>query len=94
MQGDQVLVEVDPPKADGRLQGRILRDSGAPQPHRRRHVSLRRSRSRLPANVVIPFDERMTQPILIPPGAEIPPAAASVHAASRAWPRGALSSKT
>ena len=25
MQGDQVLVELDPPKADGRLQGRILR---------------------------------------------------------------------
>jgi ribonuclease R len=29
-------------------------------------------------NVVIPFDERMTQPIVIPPGAEIPPAAKSV----------------
>ena len=25
MQGDQVLVELDPPKADGRLQGRIVR---------------------------------------------------------------------
>ncbi len=58
---------------------------GAPQPHRRRHVSLRaHPGSRLPAtSVVIPFDERMTQPILIPPGAEIPPAAESVHAASR-----------
>ena len=25
MQGDQVLVEVEPPKADGRRQGRIVR---------------------------------------------------------------------
>ena len=25
MQGDQVLVEVEPPKADGRTQGRIVR---------------------------------------------------------------------
>ena len=34
-----------------------------------------------PPNVVIPFDERMTQPILIPPGQELPPAAedASPH---------------
>ena len=28
-------------------------------------------------NVVIPFDDRMTQPIVIPPGAEIPAAAES-----------------
>ena len=44
MQGDQVLVEVDPPKADGRMPGPHRPRSRAPQPHRRRHVSLRRSR--------------------------------------------------
>ena len=30
-------------------------------------------------NIVVPFDERMTQPIVIPPGAEIPPAASTPH---------------
>jgi ribonuclease R len=40
MQGDQVLVEVEPPKADGRRQGRIVRVHGAAQPHRCGHLSL------------------------------------------------------
>ena len=31
--------ELEPPKADGRQQGRIVQDSRAPQPNRRRHVS-------------------------------------------------------
>ncbi len=73
MQGDQVLVELDPPKADGRMQGRVV------QILERRNPTVvgafrlaREDRGR--NNVVIPFDDRMNQPIVIPPGAEIPPA--------------------
>ena len=78
MQGDQVLVDVDPPKADGRMSGRIVRIL-----ERRNATVVGTFHSADPArgyrqNVVIPFDERMTQPIVIPPGAEIPPAAKSV----------------
>jgi ribonuclease R len=74
MQGDQVLVEVEPPKADGRRQGRILRVLE----HRNATVvgTFRMARpDRGLSNVVVPFDDRMTQPILIPAGCEIPPAA-------------------
>jgi ribonuclease R len=78
MQGDQVLVDVDPPKADGRMQGRIVRIL-----ERRNSTVVGTFHSADPTrgyrqNVVISFDERMTQPIVIPPGAEIPPAAKSV----------------
>jgi len=76
MQGDQVLVEVEPPKADGRRMGRIVRIM------ERRNTTVvgtfRYARSdRAPGNTVLPFDERMTQPILIPPGAEVPAKAKS-----------------
>src|ERR1039457_6113529 len=85
MQGDQVLVEVDPPKADGRSMGRIVRvlerrnptvvgvfHYGVPSDgssSRGRHYA-RSARSL--GNHVVPFDERMTQTILIPDGQEIP----------------------
>jgi ribonuclease R len=82
MQGDLVAVEADPPKADGRQQGRIIRilersnptvvgtfRTGVPS-DRSSSLGLGRGRQ----NVVIPFDDRMTQPIVIPPGAEIPQA--------------------
>jgi ribonuclease R len=77
MQGDQVLVDVDPPKADGRMSGRIVRVL-----ERRNPTVVGTFHYADPArghrqNVVIPFDERMTQPIVIPPGAEIPAAASS-----------------
>jgi ribonuclease R len=64
MQGDQVLVEVEPPKADGRRMGRIVRVL-----------------DRALGHTVVPFDERMTQPILIPEGQELPAAdeAATPH---------------
>jgi ribonuclease R len=71
MQGDQVLVELEPPKADGRRQGRIARVIERRNPtvvgvfH---YARLDRSIG----HHVVPFDERMTQQILIPPGAEIP----------------------
>ncbi len=80
MQGDQVLVELDPPKRDGRRQGRIARLLT------RRNTTVvgtfRYARTgRAQGNTVIPFDERMTQPILIPFGAEHPQNedAASAH---------------
>jgi ribonuclease R len=84
MQGDQVLVEVEPPKADGRRQGRIVRIIERRNPtvvgvfHYRapsdRSSSLgwdyaRSDRSM--GHYVVPFDERMTQHILIPPGQEL-----------------------
>ena len=78
MQGDQVLVELDPPKADGRLQGRILRVIERRNPTVVGTFRTART-GRDQSNVVIPFDERMTQPILIPPGAEIPAAASAPH---------------
>ena len=73
MQGDQVLVEVDPPKADGRMQGRILRVL-----ERRNPTVVGTFRySRELGNIVVPFDDRMTQPILIPRGQETPLSTAS-----------------
>ena len=72
MQGDQVLVEVEPPKADGRRMGRIVRVL-----ERRNstvvgtfHYAWEGSAQ---GNIVVPFDERMTQTILIPDGLEVPP---------------------
>ena len=76
MQGDQVLVECDPPKPDGRLQGRIVRILERRNPTvvgTFRYANPDRGQRQ---NVVIPFDDRMTQPVQIPPGAEIPPSQA------------------
>ncbi len=79
MQGDQVLVEVGPPKRDGRREGRIARVL------ERRNATVvgifhyaRKGRrgDYLPGeykgNLVAPFDSRMTQPVMIPEGAEVP----------------------
>ncbi|MGD1064867.1 MAG: VacB/RNase II family 3'-5' exoribonuclease [Terracidiphilus sp.] len=73
MQGDQVLVDVDPPKADGRMQGRIVRILERRNPTVVGTFHYADAGRGYRQNVVIPFDERMTQPIVIPPGAEIPP---------------------
>src|ERR1700683_2397972 len=70
MQGDQVLVEVEPPKADGRMQGRIVRVLERRNPtvvgvfHFARPDCGRN-------NIVVPFDERMTHQIIIHPGQEL-----------------------
>jgi ribonuclease R len=79
MQGDQVLVEVGPPKRDGRREGRIARVL------ERRNATVvgifhyaRKGRrgtympGEYKGNLVAPFDSRMTQPIMIPEGAEVP----------------------
>jgi ribonuclease R len=80
MQGDQVLVEVEPPKADGRRMGRVVRVLERRNPTVVGVFHYARS-ERAPGNTVVPFDERMTQQILIPEGHEIPPAseAATPH---------------
>ena len=84
MQGDQVLVELAPPRADGRRLGRIARvlerrnptvvgtfHYGVPGDRyssRREYVQAGRERG----NHVVPFDERMNQPVIIPEGQELP----------------------
>jgi ribonuclease R len=80
MQGDQVLVEVEPPKADGRQMGRIVRILERRNPTVVGVFHYARS-DRGAGNTVAPFDERMTQHILIPEGQEIPPSteAATPH---------------
>jgi ribonuclease R len=71
MQGDQVLVEVEPPKADGRRMGRIVRVLVRRNPTVVGVFHYARS-DRAPGHTVVPFDDRMTQPILIPDGQEMP----------------------
>jgi ribonuclease R len=72
MQGDQVLVELAPPRADGRRLGRIARVLERRNPTVVGTFHYARG-GRSPGNYVVPFDERMTQPILIPQGEEVPP---------------------
>ncbi len=69
MQGDQVLVELAPPRADGRHSGRIARVLNRRNPTVVGifHYALQ---EHAPGNFVTPFDERVTQPILIPYGQE------------------------
>jgi ribonuclease R len=76
MQGDQVLVEVEPPKADGRRMGRIVRIIERRNPTVVGTFHYARS-DRAQGHSVVPFDERMTQSILIPPGQELPAASES-----------------
>jgi len=70
MQGDQVLVELAPPRADGRRLGRIARIIERRNPTVVGVFHYARS-DREPGHRLVPFDERMTQPIVIPRGQEI-----------------------
>jgi len=79
MQGDQVLVEVEPPKADGRRMGRIVRVLERRNPTVVGVFHYARS-DRQQGHSVVPFDERMTQHILIPFGLEVPAAGESTAA--------------
>ncbi|MDE3186166.1 MAG: VacB/RNase II family 3'-5' exoribonuclease [Acidobacteriota bacterium] len=73
MQGDQVLVELEPPRADGRRSGRIARVLERRNPTVVGVFHYARA-GRTREHTVVPFDERMTQHILIPAGQELPPA--------------------
>ncbi|MFZ0663534.1 MAG: RNB domain-containing ribonuclease [Acidobacteriaceae bacterium] len=78
MQGDEVLVELAPPRADGRPLGRVTRVLT----HRNPTVVgvFHYSRSdRAQGNYVMPFDERMSQPVLVPYGAEVPETSTAAH---------------
>ncbi len=75
MQGDQVLVELEPLRADGRRSGRIVRVLERRNPTVVGIFHYARS-DRAQGNVVVPFDERMSQQILIPQGQELPAARA------------------
>src|SRR5246500_5074356 len=83
MQGDQVLVELAPPRADGRRLGRIARvvERRNPTVVGTFHYGVPSERFSWPgwqfarsdrdhANHVVPFDERMNQPVIIPEGQE------------------------
>src|SRR5580704_16468048 len=69
MQGDQVLVELAPPRPDGRQSGRIARVLSRRNPTVVGvfHYALQ---DHAPGNTVTPLDDRLTQPILIPFGLE------------------------
>ncbi|HEX3968795.1 MAG TPA: VacB/RNase II family 3'-5' exoribonuclease [Edaphobacter sp.] len=79
MQGDEVLVDEAPPGRDGRRSGRIARVLNRRNPtvvgifhYARTHGrSAWDNAPMINGNYVTPLDERMTQPILIPEGAEI-----------------------
>ncbi len=75
MQGDQVLVEMGPPRASGanagRRHGRILRIITRRNPTVVGRFQYAHGRH-MQGNSVVPFDARMTQPILIPFGLERP----------------------
>src|SRR5579863_7121269 len=71
MQGDQVLVELAPPRADGRRLGRIARILQRRNPTVVGVFHYARS-DREMGDKVIPFDERMTQHIVIPFGQASP----------------------
>ncbi|MGA7525005.1 MAG: RNB domain-containing ribonuclease [Acidobacteriaceae bacterium] len=73
MQGDQVLVELAPPRfgqRDQRRSGRVVRVLTRRNPT---VVGIfHYARGGRDGHFVVPSDERMTQPIVIPPGAEVP----------------------
>ena len=79
MQGDEVLVDEAPPGRDGRRSGRVARVLNRRNPtvvgifhYARAHRgSAWDDTSMMRGNYVQPLDERMTQPIVIPEGAEL-----------------------
>ena len=79
MQGDEVLVDEASPGRDGRRSGRIARVLNRRNPTvvgvfhyaRTYRRSAWENTPMIDGNYVTPLDERMTQPILIPEGAEV-----------------------
>ena len=89
MQGDQVLVDPAPPGRDGKRSGRIVRVLTRRNPTivgifhaagaRGRNVDHRSDDLRMRGSYVVPLDERMTQPVLIPDDHDLPSAAVTPH---------------
>ncbi len=78
MHGDQVLVELAPPRGDGRRLGRVARVLTRRNPTVVGIFHYSRS-DRAQGNYVTPFDERMAQPVLIPYGVEVPETVSAPH---------------
>ncbi len=83
MQGDEVLVDEAPPGRDGKRSGRVARVLTRRNPtvvgifhyarsFARKNFGVWDTAPLVHGNYVTPLDERMTQPILIPDGAEFP----------------------
>ncbi|HTH53794.1 MAG TPA: RNB domain-containing ribonuclease [Edaphobacter sp.] len=87
MQGDEVLVDEAPRGRDGRRSGRVARVLTRRNPTVVGIFHYARSHRRSPwedlplakGNYITPFDDRMTQPILIAEGDEIVPESATPH---------------
>ena len=88
MQGDEVLVDEAPVGRDGRRSGRVARILTRRNPtvvgifhyaRGRRGGSAWDREPIIGGNYVTPLDERMTQPILIPEGMEVPVVVESPH---------------
>ena len=88
MHGDQVLVELGRRKDDGRAEGKILRvlTRAHPTVVGTFHYSSRH-------NFVTPMDERVTKEVIIPRGAEFPPALSSKQGDRTGHPAPTLSQK-
>jgi ribonuclease R len=82
MSGDQVLVEVGPTRADGRAEGRIVKVIGRAHPT---VVGIFHYGDRY--NYVQPMDDKLSDPVIIPRGSEIPNIETQ-HAASAATKHG------
>jgi ribonuclease R len=79
MQGDQVLVEVAPPRGDGKQMGRVARVLTRRNPTVVGVFHYARGGRSQFGNYVTPFDERMAQSVVIPEGAEVPEMAVQTH---------------
>ncbi|MBI3667456.1 MAG: VacB/RNase II family 3'-5' exoribonuclease [Acidobacteria bacterium] len=78
MHGDRVLVRLKRVAADGRAEGRLVRVLA-----RAHQEVVGRFRCHPAVNFVIPYHEKIRDDILIPPGAEKPPAETHTHRLGR-----------
>ena len=77
MHGDNVLVEVGPGRGDGRTEGRIVKIVGRAHPT---VVGIFHYGDRY--NYVQPIDDKLTDPVIIPRGMEVPSSVEKPHVAS------------
>ena len=78
MHGDNVLVELGPGRGDGRAEGRIVKVVGRAHPT---VVGIFHYGDRY--NYVQPIDDKLTDPVIIPRGMEVPPVETQHAASSR-----------
>ncbi|PYY14241.1 MAG: ribonuclease R, partial [Acidobacteria bacterium] len=78
MHGDNVLVELGPGRGDGRAEGRVVKVVGRAHPT---VVGIFHHGDRY--NYVQPIDDKLTDPVIIPRGMEVPPVETQHAASSR-----------